>query len=259
MSYFSKTVIDDAKKHARKEFPKESCGLVVAGKYIPCINVAEDPLNDFMISPFDVVSASEKGIPEGVIHSHPNGPFFPSQTDMKTQIAMNIPWAIIALDDERIGDPIEWGGNVPIPPLIGRQFMHGVTDCYSVVRDAFRLGKEGMAAQGMPDWPFDPIFLDEVARDDNWWKGDDDLYTSNFKNFGFVVVNMADAKPGDVWMKAIGNSRSNPGNKLNHAGILVSFDQIAHHMPERLSRREPSGLWGRAADLWIRYVGKQNA
>ncbi|MFA9261795.1 MAG: C40 family peptidase [Undibacterium sp.] len=259
MGYFSKEVIEAAKAHARAEFPKESCGLVVSNKYVRCKNVAEDPLNDFQIETSISSKAQMSGKLRGVFHSHPNGPYYPSMTDMKTQISMDIPWAIITLDEERISDPIMWGDQLGIEPLVGREFMHGVTDCYSIIRDAFRMGREEMKKQEMSEWPFPPIVLPEVARDDSWWKSDDDLYSTHFEKFGFKIVDLTDAKPGDVWLKSLGTRQTNPDGKLNHGGVLVSGDQILHHLPARTSGRAPSGLWMRSADLIIRYFGEVDA
>ena len=78
-----------------------------------------------------------------------------------------MPWGIIPTDGERVGDPIMWGDQLPIAPLIGREFRHGTSDCYTLVRDAYRLGKDGMKEHGIDGWPLDPIQLPEVPRDDS--------------------------------------------------------------------------------------------
>lgn len=252
--YLSDAIIRAAKDHARAEFPKESCGIVVGDDYVPCPNIAEDPENDFEIPTAVSGKLFAAGKVKAILHSHPNGPLFPSQKDMLGQIATNVPWGIVVLDqDGRISEPLMWGDALPIVPLVGRTFMHGIADCYTLVRDIFRLGKEGMAAQGMPDWPFDPVTLPEVPRDDSWWSGDDDLYTAHLEKEGFKVIPMEQVRPGDCFLKALGTRDTNPHNKLNHAGALVSPDLLLHHLPARLSVREPASLWGRAADLWVRY------
>jgi hypothetical protein len=48
-------------------------------------------------------------------------------------------------------------------------------------------------------------------------------------------------------------------SKENHGGILVGNDLIVHHLPSRMSRREPAGLWGRQATRWLRYKGNADA
>lgn len=251
MSYLSDKVIRDAQLHAREQFPKESCGLVVNGAYVPCENIARDPLVDFEIDPRVYAKHARKTT--AVLHSHPNGPLFPTEMDMVGQLRTNKVWGIIALDDERIGDPVLWGGDLPIPAVIGREFMHGVTDCYALLRDMFRLGRDELAKQDLHDWPFPPIELPDYPRKDGWWLGDDDFYEIEPPKLGFVEVPFEQVRPGDVFLTKI---RS---NKFNHAGMLVGGGLIVHHLPQRLSRREGASIWGRQAERWIRYQGPIDA
>lgn len=253
----SSAAIAAAKAHAREEFPKEACGLVVAGDYIPMHNIAQSPdahtgeadcvcqLCAFEIDPVFYARIAARSPIEAVLHSHPNGPLYPSFADMQGQLATNVAWGIIALDEERVGEPLMWGADTPIDPIIGRQFMHGVRDCYSLVRDVFRLGQAGLEAQDVPGWPRPPILLPEVARADGWWNGADNFYEDLFTPFGFVEVT--DPRPGDMFLCKVFS------DKLNHAGVLLQNDQLLHHLPQRLSRREPSVLWARSAEKWIRY------
>lgn len=263
MTYPFKEAFEDAKAHARRVFPEESCGLIVAGKYIACANNADDPdthqpendncscrLCSFEISPQLYAKLSTEGI-DMIVHSHPDGPFYPSQADMEGQLLTAKPWAIIAIDEDRVAEkPVIWGGE--IAPLVGREFMHGVTDCYAVIKDAFALGKNKLENQGIPGWPFDPIILPEFPRKNAWWEHEEDLYADNFGKAGFVEIKDT-PRPGDVFLTKIRSS------KYNHGGILVGNDLIVHHLPERLSRREPSGIWGRSAGMWLRYTGVINA
>lgn len=182
-----------------------------------------------------------------VLHSHPGGPLFPSEADMRGQIASEVPWGIIPLDEDRIGDPIMWGDSLPIADVIGREFMHGVRDCYSLIRDCFRLGRDRLAAQGVADWPYEPIELEEIPRDDAWWDGDQDLYGDNFARVGFRSVPLHEAMPGDVFLMSIRSP------KANHGGLILPNNLILHHLPARLSRREPAGIWLRNATLILRW------
>lgn len=252
----------DAKDHAREVFPEESCGLIVSGRYIRCENIAEPAVNhieedencscrlcSFEISPQVYLQHADKI--DVVVHSHPNGPFFPSKADMEGQALTGKPWAIIALDDERIAEkPVVWGGK-DIPPLLGREFMHGVTDCYAVIKDAYALGKDKLAEEGI-EWPFDPIQLPDFPRQDAWWEKGGNLYAENFAKAGFVEVKDT-PQPGDVFLMGIRSSTE------NHGGILVGNGLIVHHLPSRMSRREPAGLWGRQATRWLRFKGLPDA
>lgn len=252
MNPFTPEVIAAAGAHAKQQFPKESCGLVVNGKYVPCDNIAADPEQDFEISPKIFAFYSAQGGVEAVIHSHPDGPLCPTAADMEGQVRTGLPWAIIPLmrdgDFHRVGEPIVWG-LTDRPPLIGRQFVHGVTDCYALIRDIFAAGKDRLKEEGVTsEWPFDPIELPEGIRDDGWWNDGKDLYLDNIVHLPFVEIKAHEARAGDLFLlKLLGSP------KLNHGGLLISRDLLAHHLPGRLSRREPAGLWGRQAEKWYRW------
>lgn len=241
-------ILRDMQAHARDCYPQESCGLIVAGEYRPCVNRSDEPEKTFAISSADILAAGDKL--EAVVHSHPDGPVYPSEEDMRQQIAMNVPWMIIPLFEDKVGPPIMWGDGLPIAPLIGRTFIHGVADCYSLIRDIYRMGKEACALEGV-DWPFDSIELLEFPRRDGWWDGKtgepQDLYRAHFAEAGFVEISREEARAGDVWLKAVNSP------VLTHGGVLLSGGLILHHLPKRLSRREPAGLWGAAVDVWLRH------
>lgn len=258
-SPMSAECVNKAQAHARAEYPRESCGVVVDGRYVPMKNIArpvethEEANSDCacQLCSFEIDSKAylKAGKVEMVVHSHPEGPRYPSQADMEGQLATGVPWAIIALSFEdaewRVGKPVMWGDGLPIAPLIGRSFMHGVHDCYSLIRDTYRLGREILAEQGIA-WPLDPIELPEVPRDDGWWKKGQDLYRDGIAKFGFRIVNASDARPGDIFLGKI------QSKTINHAGVLLSDGTIMHHLPTRLSQRMPAGLYARAADMWVR-------
>jgi proteasome lid subunit RPN8/RPN11 len=251
---------EQAKLHARDKYPEEMCGFVIDGEFVKVDNAADDPathktdgtcacrLCAFRIGVADTVNLLPKA--QMVLHSHPNGPAYPSKSDMEGQFRTALPWGVICVNESSANDPEIWGDSLPIEPLIGRDFLHCVRDCYSLIRDTFRLGSEELKRLDVTaDWPFDPVVLKDFARDDGWWAGDDDLYSDYFQEAGFVEIDGKNLKPGDCFMLKI---RS---NKFNHAGMLIADDLILHHLPNRLSRREPSGIWSRAAEKWVRYVG----
>lgn len=86
--------MSEAKAHALREAPSESCGLVVNGRYFPCNNVAKDPAADFIICPNDYLSAAMSGKIEAVVHSHPNGGG-PSEFDKNACKATRLPWFVL--------------------------------------------------------------------------------------------------------------------------------------------------------------------
>jgi proteasome lid subunit RPN8/RPN11 len=230
------------------EFPNEACGFVVNGKFVPAKNIAREPEHDFLIAPAEYLTAKRSGKIEAILHSHPNGPLHPSKADMQSQLDTAVAWIIIETNGERVHyDWTIWGGDTPVPPILGRTFLHGVRDCYSLIRDTYRLGRDKLAFQNIV-WPLEPILLPEGPRDDEWWNvTDDDLYADNFKPAGFFEVEAKDIQPGDLFLMKIRSE------KMNHAGMLLNNFQILHHLPLRVSRREQAGIYGNNAAMWIRH------
>lgn len=53
------------------QLPKEGCGLILDGKFIPCRNDSEKE-NEFIINKEDYIKASLKGKITAIVHSHNN-------------------------------------------------------------------------------------------------------------------------------------------------------------------------------------------
>lgn len=237
----------------------ESCGLIIEGGYIPCDNLSADPCNGFEIDPRIFAEVEDKI--DFLVHSHPGGPPFPTAKDMESQILTDVPWAIIATysgDDEvGSGNPVLFGDQLPIPPLLGRPFRHGVTDCYSLIRDWFRI-ERGVT---IPDFP----------RTWGWWEEKKDketgeviapamnLYKDCFQEAGFRELRVGESHEiGDVFLAQIRSKH------LNHGGVYVGHGRIMHHpidtlrkgySPQSLSREASSSHWMNSELFWgwIRY------
>ena len=82
-----------AKQHAIKEAPKESCGIVVDNKYLPCSNISNTPEDNFAIHPKDFLKARSEGKLQYIVHSHPNGAPA-SELDIKACKATKLKWYI---------------------------------------------------------------------------------------------------------------------------------------------------------------------
>jgi proteasome lid subunit RPN8/RPN11 len=254
MTYFPSQMMLDALEHAKREFPKESCGLWVGDAYQACFNYAVEPEKDFVIAPEIYLKAQASGGVKGVIHSHPNGPVYPSGLDMEQQKVTAVPWAIISTDGADKHYTVEFGDGVPVASVIGRTFIHGIWDCYSLIRDTFGLGAEALKEQGILGWPYKSIKLPDFPRDDGWWEGParKNLYTDNFEKAGFQQIDRNHYRPGDVFLCRV--QRPNSGSDaVNHGGVLLNDGTIMHHLPTRLSRREPGGRWANIVVSWLRY------
>lgn len=87
-------------RHALEEAPREACGLLVAGTYKRCRNIAENPEQDFVLHPKDYLLACAAGKVEAVIHSHPMGGGASVQ-DQKACRHLGLPWHIWSMPENK--------------------------------------------------------------------------------------------------------------------------------------------------------------
>lgn len=90
----------EAEAHATRELPREACGVVVAGRYIPCRNIADHPEQDFVLNPVDYARAALTGKIEAIVHSHPMGGTA-SPADRSACQQTKLPWHIYSMPDQR--------------------------------------------------------------------------------------------------------------------------------------------------------------
>lgn len=90
----------DAEQHAKRCGMSEACGVVIAGAYWPCRNIADDPANDFVINPRDYAVAAMYGAVEAIVHSHPLGGEA-SEADRKSCRGTKLPWHIYSVPDNQ--------------------------------------------------------------------------------------------------------------------------------------------------------------
>ena len=216
---------DAALKHAKEQDPRESVGvlIVIKGKeqYYPCNNLSTYSQQCFILDPEDYVKADALGEITAIVHSHPVTPPSPSQADKVSCEQSGLKWHIVNPKTET------WGYCEPTgykPPLIGRQWVWGVTDCWSLVRDYY---KEQHNIQLLdyqrPTTPQD--FLDNP------------LFEQYAERTGFVELNKDEKlQKGDVLLMSILHPT------LNHEAIFIG-DEILHHLADRLSTREPYNEW----------------
>lgn len=230
---FSKEVIDDAIEHAKEEYPKESCGLVINDKYLKCKNIAKDPLNDFEIDQNIVIKYRLNKSLKGVIHSHIDAKHA-SKEDMTHQISNNVPWCIINLKHGNVIGVYTWGDDKNTPDLLNRDFIPGVTDCYALIRDYYIIEKN--------------IKLKDIPREPQWWHKGGSLITDMFDEVGFAWIDNKAIKKGDVIIFAINS------NTPNHTGIYNGDGTFIHHLENRKSRKEPIHIWFSYIYGYARYI-----
>ena len=216
---------DKALLHAKQEDPKESCGLLlnIKGKqrYYPCRNLSMTDHQCFIIDPEDYVKADNTGEIVGVVHSHPITPPIPSQADKISCEDSNLPWYIVNPKTE------QWGYLEPCgykAPILGRQWVWGVTDCWALVRDWY---KEELGIT-LRDWKR-PITLEEFIKNP--------MFESCAEATGFKVLEPNEKlKNGDLLFMSI------MAEGLNHVAIFIDGDVLLH-LTDRLSFIEPYSEW----------------
>lgn len=217
---------DDVKhaalEHALREYPRESCGVVLIRKgrttYAACRNLAVGT-DQFALDPNDYAKADAAGEIIAIVHSHPNLPATPSQADRVACEASGLPWHIVSVPEGH------WDTIVPTgyhAALVGREWSHGVLDCYALVRDWYAQERE--------------IFLPDFERHDLWWHAGGNLYLDNYAAAGFTAQpESAVLQVGDVLLMQIASPVP------NHAAIYLGENMILHHLQGRLSSRDVYG------------------
>ncbi len=230
---------DAIKAGALTAYPEEAVWLVVNGELRSVPNVSPEPTKTFQVAKRDMMQAMVEGL-DAVIHSHPDYPACPSEADMRGQIESGVPWGIIATDGQQCTAVTWFGDTIERQPLVGRGFCHGVTDCYGLIRDYYRM-EHGIA-------------LPEHPRSWEWWLNGGNLYLDGVEAAGFERIRQQDAREGDMWFAQLRSPVP------NHGGIMASNGLALHHPsaslpvdPSRLSKRDPIGRWLPHITHWYRH------
>lgn len=247
MMKLTEKIKNDIATHAEQCYPLECCGVIVNKEYIPCRNIS-DHKDQFEIHHEDLAKAEDLGEIQAYVHSHPDATARASHMDLLQIELHNKPWVICAYPDVefQIYKPCGYKA-----PLVGRTYIHGIQDCFSIVRDFYSRELN--------------INIPNYERHDKWWeqKESASLYVENFQKEGFIEVDQP--QYGDVLLCRVGRTEH-----VNHAVIwlgdnaelksektesCVGSALILHHPYGRNSTREIFGSqWQERVEKVVRYV-----
>lgn len=204
--------------HAEAEAPKECCGVIVRKgargmEYLPMDNVHADPENHFQPDRSQYLNIQAEYDVTHIVHSHPGDgarAIF-SPADIASCDETGIPYLLVSWPE----------GDVAIrqpeinKPLVGRQFVVGTQDCYSLVMEWHR-------RQG--------IELMDFRTPYPWWERGEDRFTpANLAAAGFVEC---DYSPGAMIVMQV------QCDVPNHCGVLMPSGELLHHLFGRPSGRD---------------------
>ena len=221
-------ITDEILEHAKAEYPKECCGLVVVfkgrEKYISCRNLATDQNMEFMIHPEDYVKAEDIGEIVKIVHSHPKTNANPSELDLVGIEESKLPWVIV---NPLTGQVTETAPSGYKAPLIGRQYGYGIQDCYTLIKDYY----DRELNIKLRDYPRSGTQEDDLQ-----------IYLKEFENEGFVKVDTLE--PHDMIVLSSG-----------HGAIYLGNNIILHHVAGRLSSRDVyGGYWMKNTRGYYRHL-----
>jgi len=248
------TLINQLTSHAIASVPNECCGYIYRDvfdglrqrtsnelKYYPATNIHQSPTTDFAIDAIDYINADRLGDVIALFHSHTdaspeNGKLDFSPCDRIACEESGLVWVLCVMPQQEIKIMRPSGY---IAPLIGREFVYGVSDCYALVRDAFK-----MIDIQLNDYPRGES-VDEFENPD--W----DMFDKHFANEGFIVIDKYGAlQKYDVLLMQIQST------KINHIGLMWECDRnlFIHHLRDRLSEESVyGGYWERCTIKVVRH------
>ena len=237
----------DLIEHAAKAHPAECCGLIVrvpqcwgaefTVAYIEARNEFSGTPGErdrFRIHHEDWAAAEDLGQVLAVVHSHPDACANPSMADRVMCERTGLTWVIVGYPSQAVTVTHPTGFEAP---LIGRQFHHGILDCYTLIRDYY--------ARTLS------IELPDFEREDGWWEetgdGHRNLYRDGYEKAGFILVNDMPREHDVLLMQVAARCD-------NHAAVFLGDGTILHHLYGRLSGREVyGGTWERHTTAVLRH------
>lgn len=242
LSELPEALLAELRQAAETAYPAECCGLIVdvAGRlsYWPCANAAPAAAQPdrFVIAPADWAAAEDAGKVLAVVHSHPDACANPSMADRLGCERSGLTWLIVGWPSAVVValQPEGWQA-----PLVGRDFVFGVLDCYTLIQDYYRR----VLSLTLPDFDREDGFWETKCLADGSVQKGRELYLEGFAEAGFVEV-AGQPQLHDVILMQVAS------DVVNHGAVYIGDGLILHHLYGRLSCRDPYGGY------WLRHSVK---
>lgn len=226
-------ILEQIHEIGAKRYPHEACGFIIStGNKSALIETRNDspyPKTEFLINPDEYSRAEDMGEIIGIWHTHTDGTNTPSEADLAGCEATGVTWYLCGISKE--GDEFRFTELRTFEPngyeqdYIGRPYVFGIFDCWSICRDFYR------REYG--------ITLNDYPRIKDFWLKGQPFFDEHWQHPGFVEVTGQEPQRGDVLL-----FQTDASGKINHAAIYLGDGQILHHCVGRLSRRDIyGGYW----------------
>ena len=200
---------------------EERCGFVLLnGKVVEVQNQAANTQTHFQISPQDYVRWEESAGIKGVWHSHLDLDGF-SPLDQQVLSQDILPWAVYCL---RTGKFHQCDPETKAP-LLGRPFVFGIYDCYSLITD--KLAELGVE---LPIWP--------RGEWGEWNTPGFMPFDQQAEAVGRPVFNGC-YQEGDILLMNLGDHEGHS----DHVGVFIDGRRFLHHPVDHVSRIDRFGSW----------------
>jgi proteasome lid subunit RPN8/RPN11 len=204
------------KEHALKDFPNECCGFICVNylgdvTVLPCENKAVNKKGRFVIDPAMNIEAEKYGHIAAFYHSHVDEFELPSNEkfsiqDLDCAYEACLPALLYVYPQDT------WFYHQPKTykpvPLIGRPFVWGIWDCYSLVREYQKIHK-GLNM----NYYFPPS---EESINANF------KYEEFVKNEPLEDVSLDELKEGDIILFKI------KSQYINHSAVYLGGNEFLH-------------------------------
>ncbi len=225
------------KEHALKDAPNEACGFVCVNflgevTVLPCENMARNKVGRFVIDPKKNLEAEKTGHIAAFYHSHA-GEFLDERSnklsieDLDISYEAGIPALLYVHPHDQFHFSVP-STYVPAP-LLGRPFVWGVWDCYTLVRDHFKLKGIQMGSYMPPE---------------NATTHSDFGYEQKILNENFREVPLEEIRPDDVILLKI------KSDFINHCLVYLGGNDFVHQSLNKISSK------GFLDDRYQKYIAK---